>query len=122
MHTTNFKWQQKTAAEDRAERKKDERRKEQEIYRAVNVRDKRKCRICKKSEFYMHHHHIVYRSKGGEHTLENVLLLCGKCHSQVHKGQVHLEGDSNQQDEAGLYACVVLSQLTDAGWKKERLI
>jgi len=29
-------------------------------------------------------HHAVFRSHGGSDTLDNLVLLCGKCHSKRH--------------------------------------
>lgn len=29
-------------------------------------------------------HHLVFRSQGGEGIKENLILVCGRCHSQFH--------------------------------------
>lgn len=52
----------------------------------VDLRDKGRCRHCELwvGEGHRHHHHIVYRSQGGEDTMENLILLCQKCHQAVH--------------------------------------
>jgi hypothetical protein len=36
-------------------------------------------------------HHIVEFSKGGEHTVDNLILLCPNCHTQVHKDEINLD-------------------------------
>ncbi len=49
-------------------------------------------------------HHIKEYSKGGEHSVENLILLCPTCHTQVHNNEIdesdlitrkstHLKGD-----------------------------
>lgn len=50
----------------------------------VACRDRGRCRVCntKKS---LQYHHLKFRSQGGEDTVENLLLLCFKCHEEVHK-------------------------------------
>lgn len=32
-------------------------------------------------------HHVIYKSHGGNDTLDNLVLLCDKCHYQVHHGK-----------------------------------
>lgn len=74
-----------------------------QVYRAVNVRDQYRCRACEGrahpgdvSEFTRgHHHHIVYRSKGGTHSTRNVCLLCALCHADVHEGRLTIRGDAD---------------------------
>ena len=41
------------------------------------------CRWCGSSRAN-HVHHILYRSQGGPHTPENLILLCLHCHELVH--------------------------------------
>lgn len=33
---------------------------------------------------YLQGHHIIFRSKGGKHTLENTLICCSHCHDLLH--------------------------------------
>jgi 5-methylcytosine-specific restriction endonuclease McrA len=47
-------------------------------------RDHWKCRSCG-SRNNLHCHHIIFRSQGGEDTMENILVLCSACHDGVHK-------------------------------------
>ena len=35
----------------------------------------------------LEHHHIIFFSEGGEHTIENLLLVCPSCHRLIHKKQ-----------------------------------
>ncbi len=72
------------------------------VMQAVDARDKRQCRVCKITTSaydlarHPHHHHITYRSKGGQDTVENVILLCASCHDQVHRsGKLRLIGQSD---------------------------
>ncbi|MGA1978908.1 MAG: HNH endonuclease signature motif containing protein [Bacteroidales bacterium] len=36
-------------------------------------------------------HHIVEFSRGGPHNVENLILLCPNCHTQVHGGEIKTE-------------------------------
>ena len=85
----------KRAAEQQAER---------DAYRAVNVRDGYRCRACGKSADTRsvdslsrgHHHHLTFRSKGGEHSTANVCLLCARCHDDLHAHRLRLEVTTEQ--------------------------
>lgn len=50
-------------------------------------RDGWKCYICGK-EKNLHVHHIIPRNRGGEHTPENLITLCGSCHRNIESGDV----------------------------------
>lgn len=50
---------------------------------AVIAADGGKCRGCGISNG-LHVHHIMYRSQGGEHRIENLITLCFTCHDVVH--------------------------------------
>lgn len=76
-------------------------------YDQVDKRDGFRCRVCRKacspSAVGMleraHHHHLTYRSQGGEHLSRNVCLLCPSCHDALHtKCTLRLEGDADQRD------------------------
>ncbi|NLE27797.1 MAG: hypothetical protein GX625_21165 [Clostridiaceae bacterium] len=61
----------------------------------VIARD-RICQQCSKQvkrRNKMHIHHVVPRSKGGTNRLDNLVLLCEKCHKKIHKN-IPFEGDS----------------------------
>ncbi len=55
---------------------------------AVRIRDKSRCQHCGKrfvSDFGFHVHHKIPKSnKEGNHELENLALLCEKCHKTYH--------------------------------------
>ena len=44
------------------------------------------CEVCKSHGDWrgLSMHHIKLRSQGGQHTADNLRLLCGKCHSKNH--------------------------------------
>ena len=49
------------------------------------------CEYCKKSAVYQFHvHHLVHRSKCNRkevHKIENLILLCDKCHTLLHNNK-----------------------------------
>jgi 5-methylcytosine-specific restriction endonuclease McrA len=47
-------------------------------------RDGWRCQICG-SSLNLEVHHKDFRSKGGDDSEENLITLCAKCHSQVHR-------------------------------------
>jgi len=58
-----------------------------DLYRQAWERDRGICQGCGR---YVPEvsppHHIVYRSRGGEDVLENMVTLCNECHYKVHHG------------------------------------
>lgn len=48
----------------------------------VKQRDKGKCRCCARSGAEVHH--AKYRSQGGDHDPNNLVLLCKRCHEDIH--------------------------------------
>lgn len=42
-----------------------------------------KCQLCK-SKINIHIHHVMPRFKTGKDTLDNLILLCQRCHMKVH--------------------------------------
>ncbi len=42
-------------------------------------------------------HHIVDFSKGGEHSVGNLILLCPTCHTQVHRNEISHEELMNRK-------------------------
>lgn len=53
-------------------------------------RDGWKCVHCN-NRAGLHPHHIMFRSAGGEDTLDNLVTLCWKCHSAIHDGFLKCE-------------------------------
>jgi hypothetical protein len=45
-----------------------------------------KCAHCE-SEEKLHYHHIIHFAQGGQHTEDNLKLLCASCHAEEHKGE-----------------------------------
>jgi len=64
------------------------------IQRAVRARDHDCCTFpgCNKRCF-LHCHHVLHWSNGGETALDNLLLLCTKHHTLVHEGGFRIEKD-----------------------------
>ena len=67
------------------------------IKRALHARDKH-CRFpgCRNNRF-VDAHHIHHWSTGGETSLDNLLLLCGKHHRLVHEGGFRIVRDYQDQ-------------------------
>ena len=61
------------------------------VYASVDARDARQCRCCGRRE-KLHHHHLMFRSKGGGDCTENVLLLDVLCHALLHARQLWIVG------------------------------
>ena len=60
------------------------------VYRLVRERDLYRCRACGKAEL-LEVHHIVYRSQGGEDTMENLITLCKHHHMAAHSSEISRE-------------------------------
>lgn len=57
-----------------------------EVKALVRSLDGNRCRFCgKKTD--LHVHHIVYKSQGGGHEVENLITLCMKHHDVVHSNK-----------------------------------
>lgn len=39
----------------------------------------------------LHSHHIVFRSQGGDDSLENLVTVCARCHDLIHNHKVLVE-------------------------------
>jgi len=115
---------------EKAEKRAAEAKAQRECYAAVDRRDGPACRVCGARVGGLgtlearHHHHLVYRSKGGEHDASNVLSLCVKCHTALHAGEIRLSGDANARlAESGRLGGVKLERWADgAGWQPERFV
>lgn len=75
--------------------KRDEKREAEQIrravYAAVDARDQRRCRCCGRRE-KLHHHHLTFRSKGGQDTTQNLVTLDALCHALLHARQLWILG------------------------------
>lgn len=49
-------------------------------------RDEGQCVKCE-SKYKLHYHHKKHFAEGGQHTEENLILLCATCHAEEHKGE-----------------------------------
>ena len=110
---------------DRAEKQAQKVAEERRVYALVTNRDDHCCRVCGKFcnpramglLAKAHHHHLVYRSRGGETTITNVLLLCPKCHAEEHDGRLRLSGDAELRDPVtGRLAGVKVERPSEEGW------
>lgn len=101
-------------------------------YRRVDTRDEGRCRVCLRRGNpeattlldRLHRHHMVYRSRGGEHLPENVLSVCKACHDAIHvTATLRVSGDAEAVDAVtGKLAGVVVERVTDAGWTVEKWV
>lgn len=100
-----------------------EKKAERECYALVDRRDDHCCRICRKRVGGIgmlqagHHHHIVMRSRGGQHDLNTVVLLCVEHHHAIHNGELRLEGDANARNSQGQLCGLTLMENAEAGWR-----
>lgn len=51
-------------------------------------RDNYKCQCCKTKNGTLNAHHIIYRSRGGADTLDNLITLCEDCHKKLHRDEL----------------------------------
>lgn len=65
--------------------------------RQLIIRD-RCCTVpgCGRTRF-LHAHHVTYRSRGGETSLDNLVLLCGEHHRALHDGYFVIEALGDQR-------------------------
>jgi hypothetical protein len=64
----------------------------------------------------MHHHHVRYRSLGGDDTPDNLALVCARCHSDIHAARIRLTGDADARDADGLLSGLQIAYRTAEGW------
>lgn len=68
--------------------------------RALFERDKSRCRCCGREVAWEHYnpnavghwHHLIYKSAGGDDSLDNALLLCWRCHRLEHDHRYRIVG------------------------------
>lgn len=81
---------------DKRDQQRERERITREVYALVAERDRRQCRCCGRKGSYeasgsdkaLHRHHLVYRSRGGVETSENLISLCRWCHALIHAKQL----------------------------------
>lgn len=77
-------------------------REAERVNRAIALRDDFRCRCCGRQGRYestvaakaLHRHHVVYRSKQGVDTIENLVTLCAYCHALIHARQLWIVGNN----------------------------
>jgi len=87
-----------------------------EVYRAVDLRDRGSCRVCGGLSGTLHHHHLVYRSRGGTDTAGNVILCCHSCHADIHAARLRVSGDADARDTSGLLSGLTIARRPPEGW------
>ncbi len=61
------------------------------IRRALHARDRRCCFPGCENRRFLHAHHIRHWAAGGETSLDNLILLCGRHHGFIHEGRYSVE-------------------------------
>lgn len=68
----------------------------------VFERDGSECRNCEYEvswnsgkHYSGHAHHIIFKSQGGTHDMENLILLCMICHDMIHARQLFILGNAD---------------------------
>lgn len=97
--TSFFKWQIPSRAGERAKRAKDAAAELKRVYALVDRRDGMHCRatgvlLVKSVEALpnqAHRHHVTYRSRGGQDTTRNIMLLSREAHDDAHMGRLRIE-------------------------------
>lgn len=114
----------RTRADDKAARAAQEAKDERACYRAVDKRDRLRCRI---SDVLLtlggsltkavQRHHMIPRGRGGYHDTANVLTVSKAVHDLVHvKGTLRLSGNADEVNSVGSFVGVKVEKLTEAGW------
>lgn len=66
------------------------------LHQIVAERDGKHCRNCK-TERGLDLHHVIFRSLGGKDVAENLILLCQRCHQDVHGHLLKLRWRDDRQ-------------------------
>jgi hypothetical protein len=115
----------KTRTEQKREKRAQEALEMRECYRKVDDRENMRCRITRapvnphalSATERGEHHHVNYRSTGGGHTLDNVILISRHIHEQIHAGRLRVSGDAEERDDLGRLVGIVVERLTAEGWR-----
>ncbi len=85
-------------------------------------RDGYTCQHCrgKSKDSRLHCHHIVFRSKQGTDTPENLITLCEPCHTALHAGEFELSGRRSNTKHATEVG-IVKSRIKKSGWNFEEV-
>jgi len=93
----------KTRLDDKLARRSAEAKEMRDCFTKVSLREAFCCRVTgvnvAPNALSMiergHHHHITYRSRGGTHETNNVVLVSAKVHQAIHNGEMRLTGDAD---------------------------
>lgn len=72
-----------------------DRRIKEDVQRAVYARDNNTCRICgwsidrwsPENPRILELHHLQHHKHGGKNVAKNLIVVCSKCHDEVHAGK-----------------------------------
>ena len=83
----------------------------------VLARDNYTCQHCKgkSKDNRLHCHHIIFRSKNGANTPENLITLCNTCHNALHSGKIKLSGRKSKTKHATEVG-IVKSHIKKSEW------
>lgn len=120
----------RSRADDKAARDAQEARDERECYRAVDRRDRFRCRVTGvlltlggSLTNGVQRHHLIPRGRGGYHDTANVITVSRRCHDLIHvAGTLRLSGDADARDGNGKLCGVKVERLTEFGWTVERWV
>jgi len=73
-------------------------------------RDSYTCQKCKVTKGKLRVHHIIFKSKGGTDTPDNLITLCEDCHANLHAGKFELNAKKSKTKHATEIS-IVKSQL-----------
>lgn len=111
---------------EKAARKAAEVKAIKDCYRQVDARDGATCRLCKRNvggktmDTARVHHHLIFRSAGGEHTTANVLSICPFCDDLIHReGKLKVSGNADTLNSQGQFCGVRVERLVRDIWKIE---
>ncbi len=96
--------------------------------RRVYARDEYQCQNCRRrggpyGDIELHAHHIVPKSRGGVHRLENLVTLCEPCHDAVHSRNVAAptaitEAEAEPSTLTELLAGIKSAKIAFRRWKR----
>lgn len=80
-------------------------------------RDGYTCQHCKgkSTDPKLHCHHIIFKSKNGTNTPENLITLCNTCHDALHRGEINLSNIKSKTKHATEVG-IIKSQIKKSGW------
>lgn len=80
-------------------------------------RDSYTCQHCKgkSTDPKLHCHHIIFKSKNGTNTPENLITLCNTCHDALHRGEINLSNIKSKTKHATEVG-IIKSQIKKSGW------